>query len=277
MKNYIRNFLHHLKVNVLKPEMSILPGQLAFYFVLTIIPLAALLGSIINIIHIPKDVLNIFYNSLPVEVANLVFQISTEESISIHLIVFLITSLVLASNGTNSMIITSNHIYKIKNKSYFGRRFKALFMLVNLILLLVFMIIVLVFGDKIIGLLSDFISNDRLLFYINLIYKILKYPISIIWIYLSIKVLYIMAPDRDIKGRQVRFGAIFTTFTWVIATKIYSWYIGNFAQYSSFYGSISSIIVLLLWIYILSYLFVLGMMLNAARYSIENEKIKKII
>lgn len=271
MKNYMHNFLHHLKVNVLKPEMSILPGQLAFYFVLTIIPLVALLGSIINIIHIPKGVLNIFYNSLPIEIANLIFQISTEERISINLIVFLATSLILASNGTNSMIITSNHIYKMKNKGYFARRLKALFMLINLILLLVFMIIVLVFGDRIVDILSTLIANTKLLFYMKLIYRILKYPISLIWVYLSVKVIYIMAPDCDIKGRQVRFGAIFTTLTWVIATKVYSWYISNFAQYNSFYGSISSIIVLLLWIYILSYLFVLGMMLNAARYSLDIE------
>lgn len=271
MKNYMHNFLHHLKVNVLKPEMSILPGQLAFYFVLTIIPLVALLGSIINIIHIPKGVLNIFYNSLPIQIANLIFQISTEERISINLIVFLVTSLILASNGTNSMIITSNHIYKMKNKGYFARRLKALFMLINLILLLVFMIIVLVFGDRIVDILSTLITNTKLLFYMKLIYRILKYPISLIWVYLSVKVIYIMAPDCDIKGRQVRFGAIFTTLTWVIATKVYSWYISNFAQYNSFYGSISSIIVLLLWIYILSYLFVLGMMLNAARYSLDIE------
>ena len=62
---------------------------------------------------------------------------------------------------------------------------------------------------------------------------------------------------------------MFTTITWIIATEIYSFYIGTFTNYDIFYGSISNILILLLWVYILAYIFVVGMAFNA--YNVVND------
>ena len=45
---------------------------------------------------------------------------------------------------------------------------------------------------------------------------------------------------------------------------IYSIYIDSFSNYNIFYGNISNILILLMWVYILSYIFVLGMAINAS-------------
>lgn len=276
MKKRFNTFIHHLIKNIEKPEMRILPGQLAFYFVLTLIPLAALLGSIISIANIPVDILgDSFAKHLPAGVNGILVQVSTENNISINLIVFFISSLILASNGTHSMIIASNHIYKIPDKSYLNRRIKALFMMVNLIILLLFIVIFLVFGDKIVNLICSLDTGERIYKIFYTVYQILKYPLSLLLIFISIKILYTMAPDTNIKSKHVTYGAVFTSITWVVATRVYSIYIDKFSHYNSFYGSISNLIVLLLWIYILSYVFVLGMTLNATRYSLDNDKEKK--
>ena len=245
MKKRVETFIHELLKNIKKPEMKILPGQLAFYFVLTLIPLVAIVGSIINIMDVPAGILESRLSiELPSAVKALILQISTEKQLSIHLIVFMITSFLLASNGTHSMIVTSNHIYKIEDKSYLNRRIKALFMLVNLILLLVFIVIFLVFGDKIINYIWSLGDNNRLHNVIYTLYKVLKYPLSLLFIYVSIKILYTMAPDKTIKSRHVTYGAVFTSITWIIATKVFSLYVDKFAVYDSFYGSFSSLIVL---------------------------------
>lgn len=275
MKKRFTTFIRHLIKNIQKPEMRILPGQLAFYFVLTLIPLAALLGSIISITNIPIGVLEAgFAKHLPAAVNSILLQISTENNVSINLIVFFVSSLILASNGTHSMIIASNHIYKIPDKSYLNRRIKSLFMMLNLIILLIFIVIFLVFGDKIVNLICSFDTGEKIYGIFNTIYQILKYPLSLLLIYISIKILYTMAPDTNIKSKQVTYGAAFTSVTWVIATRVYSIYIDKFSHYNSFYGSISNLIVLLLWIYILAYVFVLGMTLNATRYNLDTSKEK---
>ena len=273
MKKRFKTFIHCLIKNIKKPEMQILPGQLAFYFVLMLIPLVALLGSVINIIHIPRSIIeDSFSIHLPSAVSSIILQISTEDHVSISVIIFLISSLILSSNGTDSMIIASDQIYKIKPKSYIKRRIKAIIMLISLIITLIFMVVVLVFGDKIIHLISTFDHGQKIYDLIYLIYAFLRYPFSFILIYVSIKVLYIMAPDKKIKSNQVTYGTFFTSITWIIATRIYSIYVEKFAHYDTFYGSLSNIIVLLLWIYILAYVFVLGMTLNATGYDLDTKK-----
>ena len=72
-----------------------------------------------------------------------------------------------------------------------------------------------------------------------------------------------LAPDKKIRSKSATKGAIFTTISWVVSTEIFTFYVGTFAKYDVFYGNISNIIILLLWIYLLSYIFVLGMAFNA--------------
>ena len=161
------------------------------------------------------------------------------------------------------MIITSNEIYKIECSKVLKRRIKAILMTFILVLLVVFLLIVPVYGDSILSLALTYTNEDPRVVLLGSIYQILKYPLSIVLIYLNIKLLYTIAPDKSIKSQTTTYGAIFTTVTWVIATEIYSFYVATFANYDIFYGSISSIIILLMWVYILSYIFVLGMAINA--------------
>ena len=101
--------------------------------------------------------------------------------------------------------------------------------------------------------------------------SILKYPIVITILYLNIKLMYVIAPDKEIPSKSTKKGAMFTTLGWVLATEIFAFYIEKFARYDIFYGSISNILVLLLWVYLLSYIFVLGMVINAGDYKGELE------
>ena len=81
--------------------------------------------------------------------------------------------------------------------------------------------------------------------------------------------MYVIAPDQEIPSKSTSKGAMFTTIGWVLATEIFAFYIEKFARYDIFYGSISNILVLLLWVYLLSYIFVLGMVINAGVYKGE--------
>ena len=84
-----------------------------------------------------------------------------------------------------------------------------------------------------------------------------------------------MAPDTTIKSRETTKGAIFTTIGWIIATEIYSFYVKDFVRYSLLYGSVANLIILFIWIYILAYIFMIGMALNAASYSNDNDSNEK--
>lgn len=94
----------------------------------------------------------------------------------------------------------------------------------------------------------------------------LKWPIAFFIIFFSIKLLYTIAPDYNIPSRYVNKGAIFTTLGWILTTAIYSYYVTHFSKYDIFYGSLSNIIILMMYIYFLSYILVLGIAINSSSY-----------
>lgn len=68
-------------------------------------------------------------------------------------------------------------------------------------------------------------------------------------------------------------GALFATIGIILITLGYSIYVNNFSNYSLFYGSISGIIMMMIWIYLLSFVLVLGIAINSTVY----ENYKKIM
>lgn len=267
----VTGFLKKVISIITKPEMRVLPGQLAFFFVLSIIPLVALIGAIASRFSIPLEALDAYlFSALPGSIADLFENAVTRDSLNFNMIVFFFSAFLLASNGTHSMIITSNEIYKIKSDNILKRRLKAIGMTSILLGIFLFLILVPVCGDTIFEIIKETSNNQSIIDFIYRIYQVIKYPISIIVVFLNIKVLYVLAPDKKIRSKTTTKGALFTTISWILATEIYTVYIGTFSSYDVFYGSISNIVILLLWIYILSYIFVLGMAINAGNTKEED-------
>lgn len=268
LKVFFKKVVNEIK----KPEMRILPGQLAFFLLLSIIPLVAVLAAVAAQFSLSIETLvNAIEANLPKEIAQFIIEIIDGKSINMNIVIFCISAFILASNGPHSMIIGSNLLYKVENKDNLTRRIKAIFMTIILVLLLLFLLIVPGFGDKIIQIIIEIVPNTGIDDIVKNIYGILKYPTSLLIIYFFIKLLYTMAPDKKIPSRETTTGAIFTTIGWILSTEIYSFYVSYFARYNLLYGSVANLLILLIWIYLLAYIFVLGMALNASAHE-EEEK-----
>lgn len=276
LKKFKRLF-HEIREINRKPVMSVLPGQLAFFFVLSIPPLISLVGIIGSMLSVSTQSFIAFItDSFPASTSSLIIPIITGKGLDIGIVLFIVGALIMVSNGTNAVIVTSNALYNSDECSNIKRRIKALFLVIILIILLAFILVVPAFGDLIMSSLNNINYFNSIFDELMFFYNIIKLPISFVFIYFIIKVIYTIAPDKNIKSRDVTYGAIFTATFWIIATKVYSYYITNFATYDLFYGSIASLIILLLWIYLLSYIFVLGMALNAGTHSLELNKKKRL-
>lgn len=267
----VRKFLKKVINLVGRPYMRILPGQLAFFFVLSLVPLIALIGAITNSLSLSVvDSSSTIVSLIPFDLNELFNNSVNNKTLGFNMIVFFFSAFLLASNGTHSVIITSNEIYGVKSRNVVQRRIKAILMIMVLVLLILFLFLVPVFGDNIMAALKSVFGQLPIFNFLLFIYTVLKYPLSIFLIYVSVKLLYIMAPDTKIDSDSTTVGAIFTTISWVIGTEIYSIYVDLFANYNIFYGSISNIVILLLWVYLLSYVFVLGIAMNVSNDSVDN-------
>lgn len=270
-----RAFFKKIIELIKKPELRILPGQLAYFLFLSLMPLIALIGTIFSMFSIPiSTIRQTLSGTIPDVVADIIATTIGGQgfSINFNMAVFLVVAFVLASNGAHSMIITSNEIYKIKPDNEIKRRLKAIYMTFILTMLFFFLLVIPIFGDAIFVVLKEVVSKNVPIDFIHNVYQLIEYPLIIAILYYNIKTIYIIAPDEKIESVTTTNGALFTTAGWILATEIYSYYISHYANYNRFYGSISNVVVLLLWIYILSYIFVLGMIINAGRFKSSDER-----
>ena len=269
IKDYWKNFW----AVFWQPDMLILPGQLAFFFFLSVVPIITLISYGASYLHLSIDFIsNFLVKAFGHDIANLVIPIVSNQNLSTGYLITLFVGYFIASNGAASIIVASNKIYGIKDSGFIKRRIKAIIMTLFIVLLFLFMLTVPLFGDKIIDLVEYVNLNARITERIVLVFKVLKGPVSWLIIFLFIKILFTMAPDRKIPSSYVNYGAIFTSISWVLVTTIYSYYINNFARYDVFYGGLANIVILMLWVYLLAYIFVIGIGLNYHKEEIILEK-----
>lgn len=273
IKRGIGNFI---KV-ITRPEMEILPGHLAFSFVLSIVPTLTILTYVASVFHFDLGFISEFITkAFSADFANMLLGVNMTIKAGWNFFLTLIVAYVIASNGAASIIASSNMIYGIKNSNFFKRRLKAFIMILIIILLFIFLLIFGVFGNKIIEMLQLMDLSEKILTNITLLISVLKGPISWFIIFLFIKIIFTMAPDKKIPSQEVNKGAIFTTVGFIFITYIYSLYTTSFARYDVFYGNLASIVVLMIWFYLLSYIFTIGLALNYREEVITLEKTAKI-
>ena len=276
MRSRAREFVRKAIAIIKRPDMRILPGQLAFFLVLSMIPLLALVGTIGSKLGLSMTSFrNALESTVPDAVINTLFPADATIGLNFNVTVFFIAAFLLASNGAYSVITTSNRIYQVEDNSEIRRRSKAVLLTFILVSLLFFLILVPAFGDSLISLAEINLHNEKLASFIRNIYHLGKYPLSLFLLYFNIKLIYILAPDKEVTSYDVRAGAMFTTIFWLLSSKIYAFYVEYFSHYDIFYGSMSNILVLLFWVYILAYIFTLGMSFNQTGVIQETIELRK--
>ena len=268
-KKYIKRVVKLIKLD----EMEFLPGHLAFYLIFLIVPVISLIGIVATGLGISTSEF-ILNENVPKVVANLVMGSTNIDFNNFNIFIFLVVSLWMASGGAKAIIISSNLLFKIKEKDSIKIRMRAIIMVIVLFILIVFIVTVPVLGDMIVKMITSNLHETGIQFVSN-IYHLLKYPISIILMFILLKILYTMAPTINISTKYMNHGALFTTIMWFTLSRIYSFYLNNFNNYNLYYGSLSVILILLVWVYLLSYIFVIGMALNADNYLFQEKENNK--
>lgn len=259
IKDFVNNVLDIMK----KPEMLTLPSTLAYYFVLSAVPIISIVILIATSFNLSASFITDFIaDNLSEDLANLITPIFSEQTFSLGFMIYLGVSFFLASNGSDSIIVASNMIFNLENKHFIKRRLKAFGITLIIFLLFTFMLIVPLFGEQIISICISLGIRNSIVDILRMLYPVLNVPVTLIVMYFAIKLIYVIAPDDKIKSKYVSKGAIFTTSLWFIVTMIYSYYIKNIADYSHYYAGFGTIVMLMVWLYILAFIFVIGISLN---------------
>ena len=91
------------------------------------------------------------------------------------------------------------------------------------------------------------------------IFSLIRVVLPLIIILILFTILYSVAPNVKTKLKSVLPGAIFTSVIWLLGSFAFGFYISNFGNYSKTYGSIAGIIILLIWLYLTSFIIIIGL------------------
>lgn len=267
MLKRIKGYVLDIYELIRKPYMSTLPGNLAFFFVLSLIPLITIILLILSIFNISVDsLISLIERFTPSDVSNILTSFISGKGFDGSVGFFNLVALVIAANGMYAITSVSDVLYDVKKSSEINKRIKSFILLLIIVALFVFLLLVPIFGNQIL----EFMKSNNFLSYIMseviFVFNLVKWPLSFLIVYFNIKLIYTISPSEKIKSENTSIGAFFTTILWIIVTSIFTYYLKYFARYDILYGNLSSIIILMMWMYLLAYVFVLGMAINANRY-----------
>lgn len=174
-----------------------------------------------------------------------------------------ILAIVFASNGMIGMMksFEKSHTKTFKKRSMFRKRAIAIFLTFQLAILLISSVILIIVGNLIIGTLAQYI---KLSWFSEMSIYFLRWIVIIMLFYTLISVIYRYGAATRIRFKMFSPGATLATTLCILSSVAFAWYVNNLGQYNELYGSIGTIIVLMIWIQLNSLILLIGFELNAS-------------
>ena len=256
--------IHKISMKLRTDHVSAYAGQTAYFTVLSFLPFLMFLLTLIQ--HLPIDlnaILDLLYYVIPESYESAIRSIFYD----IHAIpgtallsVSLIITIWTAAKGTLAISNGLNSIYEFKEeRNYLELRLKAMICTFLFALVIIFTMLVLVFGNKIYDLLHrGFVYFPQPIVLLNTLRTLISFGIF----FIIFTFFYTILPAKRMNPAKQFPGAIFTTLSWMISAYIFSIYVDSTHMNSYMYGSLSYIILFLIYLYILMYLFFIGAEIN---------------
>ncbi len=244
--------------------MAVFPSLIFFFTVIPFIPISNFQDSLLGII---RDFMpNTAYETVRETVEDIVKR-PRGDLLSIGFIL----SLYFSTNGINSLMEAFNSTYHtVETRTWLRQRLVSIYLVLIFSLLLVVSIALMTVGTNIITLfIPELIEKSR--FFLGFIVA-LKWLITISMLFLAISFIYYFAPAKKRHFRFISAGSSLATLLVVITTLGFNFYVDNFSKYNILYGSIGTLLVVLLWIYFNAFSLLIGFELNASIYSAKHQK-----
>ena len=97
----------------------------------------------------------------------------------------------------------------------------------------------------------------------ELVFVTVRYLVATLLLWGALMLLHRWLPNTRQAYRRVLPGVCATTVLWLAGASLFSWYIGNLADYSAFYGSLGGVAITLMFFYVSAIIFIFGAELNA--------------
>jgi len=238
-------------------------AQAAYFVVLSLIPFLLVLLTSVQYTPITREqVTDAVVQICPETIQDFITDIVDEVYTKSLAVVPVSAILALWSAGKAILSITNglNSIYKVKETRNFAiNRIQSVFYTIILLIAIIVTLILLVFGNSIQREITSYLP-----FLENVIAIIisLRTVITLVLLAVVFVLLYRFVPNRKSDFKSQLPGAVLTAIAWSLTSFGFSIYFDYFGGMSDMYGSMTSIILFMLWVYICMYIVMIGAELN---------------
>lgn len=185
-------------------------------------------------------------------------------------------ALIFSTNGLASMMTAFDAtIHSINRRAWLSQRLAAIFLLIILSVLLTLAVALLTGGQIALSYLLEhhLLKGSLTLHLLNFG----RWIVIVLLLFFAYSFLYYLAPAKKTRWRFISAGGTLATVLSIIALIGFTYYINNFSQYNTLYGSIGTLLIILFLMYVMSLILLIGFELNASIYqaSSNNGEMKK--
>lgn len=244
--------------------VSAYAAQAAFYIIMSAFPFFMFLLTMIRFLPVTEEDLIVLVNTnLPAAFSPYVVDIISEVYLSSTTTVIsltILTAIWASSRAFYSLIRGLNSVYSIEeNRNFLILRFHATIHTIIFTFFLLATLLLIAFGNSIaLALLNLFPGLQEM----ALLVISLRTSASLCILILFFLYLYIAIPNRKSHVLAELPGAIATSVGWIGFSFLYSYYIDHMSNFSNTYGSLTAVVLLMLWLYACMYMLLLGAELN---------------
>lgn len=238
--------------------LAMFPTLVFFFTIIPYIPIENFQESLMALIT------DFLPHSADATVEEIIRDIVTQPHAGWFSVSFFLT-LYFSTTGVHSLMEAFNNTYHtIETRSWIKIRLVSFFLILTISAMLIASIGLITFGP----ILLDLVLPERIhssTFYLFLAIAG-KWLVVLALLFFAISLLYYMAPAKRRHFRFISAGSTLATLLVILTTFGFNYYVDNFSRYNILYGSIGTLMVVLLWIYFNAISLLLGFDLNASIY-----------
>jgi membrane protein len=248
-------------------NVSMLAGGVAFFAFLAIFPALIAALTLYGLVADPAQVaqqIESLAAALPQDARPILLDqlnaltVTSNGALTTGLIISLLAALWSASSGTGNLMQAVNIAYdEDETRGFIKLRAIALALTLGA---LVFVLVTL----TLIAVVPPLLESLQLGVVGTVVAQVVRWGLLLVLVVVALAVVYRIAPDRDApRFSWVSTGAVVAAALWILGSIGFSLYVNNFGSYNKTYGALAGVVVLMLWLYLTSYIVLLGAEINA--------------
>jgi membrane protein len=235
---------------------AILPSTIFLFTLIPYIPIEGFQTEVLEMLKmiLPENVYNFLESSL--------VDLITNKSAGLLIIMFGAT-VILSSNGVHALFSAFNvSSHDFEMKTWFDHRSISVMLVFLITMLMTTAVMVFILSQNGIQQLVEMkVIETNTMFYAV---KFGKWVILILMLFTIISMIYYFAPSKKSKWNFITPGSILATLMFFISSSAFSYFVNHFGRFNKLYGSIGTLIVILIWLYFNSISLLIGFELNAS-------------